>query len=84
MTFLGQGSWKTTWVNRRCRRTGQVFQGRYKVLLVDTDSYLLELVRLYTSQSGQGERCRIAATYYGFESATCNCVKPATEFSTIL
>ena len=35
----------TAWVNRRRRRTGHVFQGRYKALLVDADSYLLELVR---------------------------------------
>ena len=33
------------WVNRRKRRTGHVFQGRYKALLVEADSYLLELVR---------------------------------------
>ena len=35
----------TAWINRRRRRTGHVFQGRYKALLVDSDSYLLELVR---------------------------------------
>jgi len=35
----------TAWINRRRRRTGHVFQGRYKALLIDADSYLLELVR---------------------------------------
>lgn len=35
----------TAWINRRRRRTGHVFQGRYKALLIDGDSYLLELVR---------------------------------------
>ena len=35
----------TGWINRRERRTGHLFQGRYKALLVDRDSYLLELVR---------------------------------------
>lgn len=35
----------TTWINRKYRRTGHVFQGRYKAILLDADSYLLELVR---------------------------------------
>ena len=32
-------------VNRRHRRVGHVFQGRYKAILVERDSYLLELAR---------------------------------------
>lgn len=35
----------TRWVNRRQRRRGHLFQGRYQAILVDADSYLLELVR---------------------------------------
>ncbi len=35
----------TKWINFSQNRTGHVFQGRYKALLVDADSYLLELVR---------------------------------------
>jgi REP element-mobilizing transposase RayT len=35
----------TQWVNRRCNRRGHLFQGRFKALLVEADSYLLELVR---------------------------------------
>jgi hypothetical protein len=35
----------TRWVNRRYDRCGHLFQGRYKAVLVDGDSYLLELVR---------------------------------------
>ncbi len=31
------------WVNSRHKRMGHLFQGRYKALLVDGDSYLLEL-----------------------------------------
>ena len=31
--------------NRRHRRTGHVFQGRYKAILVDAETYLLELTR---------------------------------------
>lgn len=35
----------TKWINFSRHRTGHVFQGRYKALLVDADAYLLELVR---------------------------------------
>jgi len=35
----------TRWINRRAGRMGHLFQGRYKALLVDADSYLLELTR---------------------------------------
>jgi len=35
----------TLWINKRYQRIGHLFQGRYKALLVDEDSYLLELVR---------------------------------------
>ncbi|MEW6429288.1 MAG: transposase [Thermodesulfobacteriota bacterium] len=35
----------TRWVNQREKRTGHLFQGRYKAVLVDGDSYLLELIR---------------------------------------
>jgi REP element-mobilizing transposase RayT len=32
-------------INKREQRTGHLFQGRYKAVLVDADSYLLELAR---------------------------------------
>lgn len=35
----------TRWVNWREKRTGHLFQGRYKAVLVDGDRYLLELIR---------------------------------------
>lgn len=35
----------TRWVNRRQQRAGHLFQGRYQAILVDAESYLLELVR---------------------------------------
>lgn len=35
----------TKWINYTRSRTGHLFQGRYKALLVDADAYLLELVR---------------------------------------
>jgi len=35
----------TQFINRKYHRTGHLFQGRYKALLIDADSYLLELIR---------------------------------------
>jgi len=35
----------TQWSNRRHRRSGHLFQGRYKGILVDSDGYLQELSR---------------------------------------
>jgi len=35
----------TRWVNKKQARTGHLFQGRYQAILVDADTYLLELVR---------------------------------------
>src|ERR1039457_2686658 len=35
----------TKWINYTQSRTGHLFQGRYKALLIDVDAYLLELVR---------------------------------------
>ncbi len=35
----------TKWINSTRHRSGHLFQGRYKALLLDADSYLLELVR---------------------------------------
>ncbi|NOZ52230.1 MAG: transposase [Gammaproteobacteria bacterium] len=35
----------TRWINHRQNRMGHLFQGRYKAILIDRDSYLLELVR---------------------------------------
>jgi len=35
----------TRWINKKQARTGHLFQGRYKAILVDADHYLLELVR---------------------------------------
>lgn len=35
----------TRWVNSREGKSGHLFQGRYKAILVDSDNYLLELIR---------------------------------------
>lgn len=34
----------TSWINRRLKRSGHLFQGRYKAILVDADTYLRELI----------------------------------------
>ena len=34
----------TQWTNHRQRRTGHLFQGRYKAILVENDEYLMQLV----------------------------------------
>lgn len=47
----------TRWINTRQNRTGPLFHGRYKAVLVDRDSYLLDLVRyihLNPTRSGLG------------------------------
>jgi hypothetical protein len=33
------------WINLARSRTGHLFQGRYKALLLDADAYLLEFIR---------------------------------------
>ncbi len=35
----------TVYFNRRHRRSGHLFQGRYKALLIEKDEYLVELSR---------------------------------------
>ncbi len=35
----------TRYFNKRYRKVGHLFQGRYKAILCDKDVYLLELVR---------------------------------------
>jgi REP element-mobilizing transposase RayT len=35
----------TKWINYSQSRTGHLFQGRFKAILIDADAYLLELVR---------------------------------------
>lgn len=35
----------TRWINKRKNRIGHLFQGRYKAILIDADTYLLGLIR---------------------------------------
>ncbi|MDZ4813520.1 MAG: transposase [Pseudomonadota bacterium] len=46
--------------NRRHRRVGPVFQGRYKSVLVDKDSYLLELSRYIVLNPVRADLCERA------------------------
>jgi REP element-mobilizing transposase RayT len=39
----------TRFINKRIKRVGHLFQGRYKALLVDADTYLLELSVIFTT-----------------------------------
>ena len=51
----------TQWSNRRHRRSGHLFQGRFKAILVDADNYLLELTRyvvLNPVRAGMVKRAR--------------------------
>ena len=45
----------TTWFNLRHRRSGLLFQGRYKSFLVEEGEYLLKLSRLSAPQPGARE-----------------------------
>lgn len=49
--------------NRRHSRTGHVFQGRYKSLLIDEDAYLLEVSRYIVLNPVKAKICRGAADY---------------------
>ncbi|MCM2266025.1 MAG: transposase [Desulfuromonadales bacterium] len=53
----------TQWINRMRSRTGHVFQGRYKALLVDADAYLLELVRYVHLNPVRAGAAQTAADY---------------------
>jgi len=49
--------------NRHHGRTGHIFQGRYKSLLVDKDAYLLEVCRYIVLNPVKAGICRGAADY---------------------
>jgi hypothetical protein len=56
----------TQWSNRRHQRSGHLFQGRYKAVLVDWDGYFLDLGPLCGAQSGEG-LCGQASQGLGME-----------------
>ncbi len=69
--------------NKRHRRTGHVFEGRYKATLVDKDSYLLEVAR-YIVLNPVRARMTDDPRQYRFSSysATAGFTKPHPALST--
>ena len=66
----------TQWFNWRHKKTGHVFQGRYKAVMVDADAYLLELaayihlnpVRAHIADLPENHRWSSHQAYIGKES----------------
>jgi putative transposase len=64
--------------NRRHQRVGHLFQGRYKAILVDRDSYLLELCRyIVLNPVRAGMVARVEAYAWSSYAATCGDQAPA-------
>jgi REP element-mobilizing transposase RayT len=56
----------TRWLNQQQERVGHLFQGRYKAVLLDADSYLLELTRyIHLNPAGGTRRGRSKAQANG-------------------
>ena len=53
----------TRWVNSKYQRVGHLFQGRYKAILMDRDSYLVELVRYIHLNPVRSKLVRQTHTY---------------------
>jgi len=53
----------TRYVNQYRQSTGHLFQGRYKAILVDADSYLLELARYIHLNPVRAGRCKAVDDY---------------------
>ena len=53
----------TQFFNRKHRRVGHLFQGRYKAILVDKESYLLELARYIVLNPVRARMVRTAAQW---------------------
>ncbi|MRR58400.1 MAG: transposase [Deltaproteobacteria bacterium] len=62
----------TRWVNWRQNRSGHLFQGRYKSVVVDGDEYLLELVR-YTHLNPVRAGIAETASAYRWSSHAAYC-----------
>jgi REP element-mobilizing transposase RayT len=61
--MLGLQSSYTQWFNRRHGRVGHLFQGRYKAILIDKDSYLLSLVRYIHQNPVKAHTAQTASQY---------------------
>src|ERR687892_2564116 len=57
----------TQYFNRKYRKVGHLFQGRYKAIVCDRDAYLLELVR-YLHLNPERMRSPVQAATYRWSS----------------
>jgi putative transposase len=83
----GLNSGYTGYFNRKYNRSGHLFQGRYKAVIVDKENYLLELsryVHLNPVRAGMTERPEEYAwsSYAGYIKASRS--KPWIEYTWIL
>jgi len=53
----------TRYINSKRKEVGHLFQGRYKAILVDEDSYLLELTRYIHLNPVRAGLCKTASAY---------------------
>ncbi len=53
----------TKYINKKKKRIGHLFQGRYKAILIDADTYLLELVRYIHNNPVRGGMVKSALDY---------------------
>jgi len=60
--------------NRRHKRVGHIFQGRYKAILIQKESHLLEVSRLCGVKSCEGEGGNPSGAM-AMEQLPCNCGK---------
>src|SRR4030042_1116006 len=68
--------------NRKRKRVGHVFQGRYKAVIVQKDSYLLELARYIVLNPVRAEMVRSARDWPGSSSRATADLAPGPEWLT--
>lgn len=66
--------------NRRHTRVGHVFQGRYKAILVDKDSYLLELCRYIVLNPVRAHMAKLPELYHWSSYAQTASARRKTSF----
>ena len=66
----------TRWINQSQKRTGPLFHGRFKAVLVDDDSYLLDLVRYIHLNPTRAGLCLDPKSYrWSSQQAYCGMAK---------
>ena len=71
----------TRYLNHRKKRKGHLFQGRYKALLIDADSYLLELVRYIHTNPVRAGMVKLPEEYF-WSSHSCYLGKQSLSWLT--